>query len=137
MARTSQMSHFRCDLAYITRTCTQRGSVGHARLIVQILTSAYGIRTSLYDSRMTGRTGVSKPVLFTGACTLPAHKPHGNRRLRVFATPLPKNEQRTRKTPVGMLPQHCMRVISYGLPTGLRTPSNSYGPGTTRTSHVI
>ena len=54
--------------------------------------------------------------------------------VRVFATPLPKNKQRTRKTLLGMLPQQRIRVISYGLPTGLRTPSNSYGPGTTRRS---
>ena len=27
------------------------------------------------------------------------------------------------------LPQHCMKVISYGLPMGLHMPSKSYGPG--------
>ena len=33
------------------------------------------------------------------------------------------------RTPVCTLPQYFMGVISYGLPTGLHTPSKSYGPG--------
>ena len=63
--------------------------------------------------------------------TLPTCKPYRTRRLcvRVFAIPWAKNMQRTLRAPVGMLPQHCMRVILYGLPTGLRTPSKSYRPG--------
>ena len=36
-----------------------------------------------------------------------------------------------------MLPQHCMRVHSYGRPKSLRMLSKSYGHGTARRSHVI
>ena len=87
------------------------------------------------------RTGISNAIRSTGASiTLPEHKPHGNRRLhiQIFVISWPKNMQRTCKTPAGMLPQHyCMRVSLYRPPTGLRTPSKSYGFGTTCRSHVI
>ena len=131
---TSQMAHFRLDLAFITRNYTHLGPLGSVGLIVQVFPSSCGIRASPYGARMTDRTRVSKPILSTGPLTLPdtyltetGGSSHGFLR----------SHGQSCETPVGMLPRHCMRVSSYGFLTGLRTPPKSYGPGTTPRTHGI
>ena len=76
-------------------------------------------------SRRTDRAGIPKPLQTIHRGPYVAQTQTLWRLcVHIFVIPLPKNMQRTCKLPVGMLPQHCMRVSSYKPPTDLRS-----GPG--------
>ena len=135
-AHTSQMAHFSLDLAYVTRTCTHRGPLGTAGLIVQVFPSPYGTRRKpllcphdwMYGC-FQGYTFHRGPYV---ARTQTLRKPE------VAGTDSgDPDTQRTCKTPVGMLP-----IIVWGsvciafLQACVRPPSPTW-PGTTCSSPTI